>query len=156
MELEKYIQQANLTLGDLVQKTGISEAIVQGYIREPNSLVKAPGETLYKLSLVLDCTVEDLVIGSIVPEPTVGQSRGSCLTGVKYVFNQLSNTTVYCKEVQGYSYLIFVYKGKVVVLPFEAYIAKGEEDKQESLCELMVRRKMQLLDFEDKYGRWEE
>lgn len=60
-KFEYYYQKSNLTLTEIANKTGIAYRTIQDYKSGARDLNKASGINLYKLSIVFDCKIEDLL-----------------------------------------------------------------------------------------------
>lgn len=61
MSLKKLREQRNMTRRELADLSGVNFRSIQDYEQQHKSLASAKGETLYRLSRVLNCTVEELL-----------------------------------------------------------------------------------------------
>ena len=59
--LYKARQKANLTQAELAKRSGVSLRSIQMYEQRNKDINKASSETLYRISKVLGCTIEDLL-----------------------------------------------------------------------------------------------
>ena len=59
--LQTIRKSKNLTQLQLVELSGVNRSLITKYESGEKNINRAAAETLYKLSLVLDCSVEDLL-----------------------------------------------------------------------------------------------
>lgn len=52
-----------LSQSELAERSGVNLRVLQEYEQGRRNVNKASGETLYKLSKTLNCTMEDLLVG---------------------------------------------------------------------------------------------
>ncbi len=60
-KLKRIREAAGLSQNELAQKSGVSIRSIQMYEQRNNDIDKAQGHTLYKLSVALNCDIEDLL-----------------------------------------------------------------------------------------------
>lgn len=121
MGLREIRKNRNLTQKELAHRSGVNFRSLQDYEQGHKKLTSASGDVLLRLSTVLGCTVEDLLL-----EDVVGASLLSA--------NQLDTGTIqgqrfYCEKYQTAGRWIcsndrvstlFYYNGEQYALPFRA------------------------------------
>lgn len=131
MELQQLREEKKLTRKELAERTGISFRSIQDYEQGHKDLASAKGSSLYKLSLALGCTVEDL-IGERVLDIEMQQENP------KEIYNRLTRYRIEMQKIydekykiaakwvfkDNQCYLRFMYDGEVVQLPFSALFTK--------------------------------
>lgn len=131
MKLKELRELRNMSQREVAELSGINYRSYQDYEQGHKDLAKAKGDMLYRLSLTLDCSIEDLLSDYIVYD--AGE--------IEKDITQIEDLTKF--EVEHYKIfepnykingrwkfdgdtctLVFNYKGKLVKLPFKAYFTK--------------------------------
>ena len=72
----------------------------------------------------------------------------------KSYFKNLGKINVRWRVIDDKCYLVFSYKGEIVVLPLSIYIEKGASRRLKYISELVVRSYLEERKFTDKFGLW--
>lgn len=121
MSLRKIRTSRNLTQRELSLKSGVNYRSLQDYEQGHKKLESANGDTLMRLSTVLGCSIEDLILNDMNGAPIL-------------LANELNNELIqsqrfYCKKYQTYGRWIcsnnqvattFYYDGQKYMMPFSA------------------------------------
>lgn len=160
MGIKKYIKKTScITVDELSSKTGIEKTKLQEFIDFPESMCQADGTTLYKLSLALGCSIENLLEESLFVVTTKSEStivglKKREIERKKSYFKDLGKINVRWRVIDDKCYLVFAYKGEIVVLPLSIYIEKGASKRLKYISELVVRSYLEERKFTDKFGLW--
>ena len=156
MKLKELRESKNMSQSEVARLSGINYRSYQDYEQGHKDLAKAKGEVLYRLSLTLGCSIEELISDYVVYDTA----------DEKFVPTKIKDLTKL--EIEQYRIyepnykisgrwkfegescmLIFNYKGKLVKLPFKAYFTK------EVLIWLSYAAMMMIEDYiEDDYFNW--
>ena len=121
MGLRELRKRNHLTQKELAQKSGVNFRSLQDYEQGHKKLTGASGDILLRLTTVLGCTLEDLLIDDIEGAALVPSNRVdvSTIQSQRFVCekHQTAGRWV-CSN--GKVATMFYYDGKQYVLPFEA------------------------------------
>lgn len=65
MDLKTWREYRGLTRREVAERSGINIRSLQDYEQGHKEIKSAKGETLYRLSMVLNCTMEELIESSV-------------------------------------------------------------------------------------------
>lgn len=142
MSLQEIRKNRNLTQKELAQKAGINFRSLQDYEQGHKKLASANGDILLRLSTVLGCSVEELLISDMF-------HGAPLLPGNTIDVHTIQSQRFYCEKYQtagrwvcsgGKVATMFYYNGKQYCLPFRAIF------KPELLHWLMESAKLQMED----------
>lgn len=121
MGLRELRKRNHLTQKELAQKSGVNFRSLQDYEQGHKKLTGASGDILLRLTTVLGCTLEDLLIDDIEGAALLPYNRVdvSTIQSQRFVCEkyQTAGRWVYSN---GKVATMFYYDGKQYVLPFEA------------------------------------
>ena len=130
MQIREY---RGLTRRELAELSGINFRSLQDYEQGHKDIASAKADTLLRVSLVLGCSMEELL--QIPPDKEAQKNRVltyyQMLTEARNVW--VEEIKVYSREyrIHGHlkvekdgCYLLFCYKGEVVKLPFNAAVSE--------------------------------
>ena len=152
MKLKEIRKQKHMTQKDLALQSGVNYRSLQDYEQGRKPLTSANGDVLLRLSTVLGCTMEYLLI----PEPVPGAAL--------HERNQLTPDVIcdqflYCEKYDisgrwvcsdGKLSTFFYYKGKPYYLPFDAYFNEKYLPCLKEAAALQIESKIDDLIAEDQ------
>ena len=121
MGLRELRKRNHLTQKELAQKSGVNFRSLQDYEQGHKKLTGASGDILLRLTTVLGCTLEDLLIDDIEGAALLPSNRVdvSTIQSQRYVCEKYQTAGRWvCSN--GKVATMFYYDGKQYVLPFEA------------------------------------
>ena len=121
MGLRELRKRNHLTQKELAQKSGVNFRSLQDYEQGHKKLTGASGDILLRLTTVLGCTLEDLLIDDIEGAALVPSNRVdvSTIQSQRFVCEKYQTAGRWiCSN--GKVATMFYYDGKQYVLPFEA------------------------------------
>ena len=131
MKLKELRELKNMSQREVAGLSGINYRSYQDYEQGHKDLAKAKGDMLYRLSLTLGCSIEELLSDYIVydtEEVEVTTTRIEDLTKFEIehykIFEPNYKINGRWKFDGDSCMLLFNYRGKLVKLPFEAYFSK--------------------------------
>lgn len=165
--LQQIREMRGLTRRELAEKSGVNYRSLQDYEQGHKEIASAKGDTLYRLSLALGCTIEN-ILELQLPNNSLYQRVWS-YCGIM-AQEKLAEKTFFSKEYQTHIklkmraegwMLIFCYRGELVQLPFAAKVTKETLPWMEDVVLLTVNSYLRSCTFADKYivegGRpWDE
>lgn len=129
MTLKELRNKRGLSRREVAERSGINLRSLQDYEQGHKDISRAKGETLYRLSLAIGCTVEQLLEDHLpflcvdeekekvpMPEPKVPKA----VVEAAEIFSQqykISGRWRYDGEI---CYLLFLYEGRLIKYPFIA------------------------------------
>ena len=121
MGLRELQKRNHLTQKELAQKSGVNFRSLQDYEQGHKKLTGASGDILLRLTTVLGCTLEDLLIDDIEGAALLPSNRVdvSTIQSQRFVCEKYQTAGRWvCSN--GKVATMFYYDGKQYVLPFEA------------------------------------
>ena len=121
MGLRELRKRNHLTQKELAQKSGVNFRSLQDYEQGHKKLTGASGDILLRLTTVLGCTLEDLLIDNIEGAALLPSNRVdvSTIQSQRFVCEKYQTVGRWvCSN--GKVATMFYYDGKQYVLPFEA------------------------------------
>ncbi len=121
MGLREIRKKKNLTQKELAQKSGVNFRSLQDYEQGHKKLASASGDILLRLSTVLGCTAEELILDDF--------EGGSLLASDQLDTGTIQGQRFYCEKYQTAGRwicgdnrvaILFYYNGEQYVLPFKA------------------------------------
>lgn len=121
MGLREIRKRKNLTQKELSQKSGVNFRSLQDYEQGHKKLASASGDILLRLSTVLGCTTEELILDNF--------AGGSLLASDQLDAGIIQGQRFYCEKYQTAGRwicgdnrvaILFYYRGEQYVLPFKA------------------------------------
>lgn len=114
-------QISGLTRREVSELCGINLRSLQDYEQGHKDISHAKGELLYKLSMTLGCTVEDLLEPYLLEKGPVFEEK-QMLKGIREAEIKSETYKVYGKWIAAKEgcMLVFVYRGMIHELPFSA------------------------------------
>lgn len=155
MSLQEIRINQNMTRRELAQKAGINFRSLQDYEQGHKKLSSASGDVLLRLSTVLGCSVEELLVPDDFPGAPLLSSNTVDITTIQ-------SQRFYCDKYHtagrwicsgGKVATVFYYDGKQHCLPFRALF------KPDMLHWLMESAKLQMEDTIESIAqndKWEE
>lgn len=155
MSLQEIRINQNMTRRELAQKAGINFRSLQDYEQGHKKLSSASGDVLLRLSTVLGCSVEELLVPDDFPGAPLLSSNTVDITTIQ-------SQRFYCDKYRtagrwicsgGKVATVFYYDGKQYCLPFRALF------KPDMLHWLMESAKLQMEDKIESIAQndeWEE
>ena len=121
MGLREIRQSRNLTQKELAQRSGVNFRSMQDYEQGHKKLTFASGDTLLRLSTVLGCTVEDLLLEDMVGAPLLpaNQLDASIIHGQRFYCEKYQTAGRWICSNNRVSTL-FYYNGEQYAIPFKA------------------------------------
>lgn len=161
MSLQKIRENNNISRKELAELTGISYRSIQDYEQGHKKLSSAKANTLYKLSLALGCSVEDLIEDELVNinKPAKGYPlEGLTIAEIENesIFLKDHNINAKWKFINKACYIEFIYKGSIVILPFNAIFTSNTIKWLKDAVELIVEEYIEDIEFNEKYSNFGE
>lgn len=122
MGLREIRRNRNLTQRELAQMSGVNFRSLQDYEQGHKKLVSANGDTLLRLSTVLGCSVEELLV-------TTDFDGAPLLPLNQITADEIQGQRIYCEKYKTSGRWIcsgttvatlFYYEGKQYIIPFKA------------------------------------
>lgn len=130
MSLKVLREERGLTRKELAECSGLSLRSIQDYEQGHKNVASMKGESLFKLSVALGCTVEDILNDYICPEEEEVEEADKRRFD-DFSRRELLSRKVYCEEYNiygkwlprdGYIELVFMYQGELVRLATNAEV----------------------------------
>ncbi|MCC8098285.1 MAG: helix-turn-helix transcriptional regulator [Eubacterium sp.] len=145
---------------ELAQMTGISFRTIQDYEQGHKKISSAGAASLYKLSLALGCSMEDLIEDSMTAVNTKAKSglyNNLSLTEIEEIekeniFSEEYKVNAKWKFIDNACYIEFAYNGEIVLLPFNAVFSTGMTEWLKEAAILKIEEYIEDVEFEEKYG----
>lgn len=141
--LQQLRESKNLTQREVSEQSGVNLRTLQDYEQMHKKISSAKAETLFKMSTVLGCTMEDLLLSDrefiqIEAEKSNQSKTFDRLWGYFSLLEKkkedvLASLNIFSSKYKVYgrmektlygNYLIFCYKGEMITLPFEAKLTE--------------------------------
>ena len=121
MGLREIRKNRNLTQKELARRSGVNFRSLQDYEQGHKKLSSASGDTLLRLSTVLGCTIEDLLLEDMVGAPLLpaNQLDASIIHGQRFYCEKYQTAGRWICSNNRVSTL-FYYNGEQYVIPFKA------------------------------------
>lgn len=121
MRLSEIRKNRHLTQKELAQKSGVNFRSLQDYEQGHKKLTSANGDILLRLSTVLGCTAEDLLLEDFDGAPllSANQLDASIIRGQRFYCEKYQTAGRWiCSDSRIATF--FYYDGKAYLLPFRA------------------------------------
>lgn len=132
MKLKELRESKKMSQSEVATLSGINYRTYQDYEQGHKDLAKAKGEVLYRLSLTLGCSMEELLSDYIVYEdieeeftPTKIEELTILEIEQYKIYESKNKIHARWKFDNCFCTLVFNYKGKIVKLPFKAYFTRN-------------------------------
>lgn len=155
--LQQIREARGLTRRVLAEKSGVNYRSLQDYEQGHKEIASAKGDTLYRLSLALGCTIENILERG-------PSDNGLCQRAWSYgeimVLERLSEKMFFSKEYQTYvrvkmtadgCILGFCYRGELVQLPFAAKVTEETLPWMEDVVLMTVNSYLRSCTFDDNF-----
>ena len=156
MSLRDIRKQRNLTQKELAQRSGVNFRTLQDYEQGHKKLASASGDILLRLSTVLGCTLEDLLLDDINGAPL--------LQGNSLDVGEIQSQRFYCEKYHtagrwicsnGSIATLFYYNGAQYVMPFKAVFTPAMLPCLKEAAVLQMEGKIEELIFsENGFESW--
>lgn len=157
MELREMRKRRNLTQRELAQKSGVNFRSLQDYEQGHKKLASASGDILLRLSTVLGCTTEELILSDKF-------TGAPLLSGNRLPVDVIQNQRFYCEKYKtagrwicqgGAVATMFYYDGKRYTLPFRAVFTEGMLPCLREAAVLQMEAKVENIRLEkDGFESW--
>ena len=156
MSLKKIRESKNITRKELAEMVGVSYRSIQDYEQGHKKLSCAKATTLYKFSLALGCSIEDLIEDDIITvNEKAEHNQYSELTEDEIerenIFLNNRKINAQWKFIDNACYIEFVYKGNIVMLPFNAVFTKETLKWLKDGAELVIDEYIENIEFNEKF-----
>lgn len=136
MDLKTWREYRGLTRREVAERSGINIRSLQDYEQGHKEIKSAKGETLYRLSMVLNCTMEELIESSVdqvkqkeIPEDGFPGRLKKSRVSPELTEDGIQKSLIFSPTYKVYGRwkfrdddctLSFAYDGKVIEMPFIA------------------------------------
>ncbi len=156
MLLQKIRESKNITRKELAEMTGISYRSIQDYEQGHKNLSSANATTLYKFSLALGCRIEDLIEDNLLSiNKKATPNPYNELTNEEIerenIFLEKFKINTKWKFIDNACYIEFIYKGNIVMLPFNALFTANTLKWLKDAVELMVEEYIKDIEFNEEF-----
>ena len=164
--LKELRESRGLSRREVSQLSGINLRSLQDYEQGHKQIISAKGETLYRLSLALGCTIEDLLDSSFVEvEVNRADPQRQFLRFQRYYMDfsaakeKIEKQELYCKKYHVYGkwklteegcMLVFIYDGELVQLPFRAVFSEKTYGWLADMASMHIENYIENIEFEKK------
>ena len=161
MMLQQIRISKKLSRRELAKLTNISYRTIQDYEQGHKALSCAKGITLYKLSIVLDCSVEDLIEDDIVSNSEKANPNNNSTLSKTIIQNQKLYSYKYniggrWKFINDVCYIEFLYNGNCILLPFDGVFTQDTLKWLVDLAELIIEEYVENVEFDKLIGDYGE
>ncbi len=155
--LQQIREARGLTRRELAEKSGVNYRSLQDYEQGHKEIASAKGDTLYRLSLALGCTIENILELGSLDNGLSQRIRSYCEL---MLVERLEEKTFFSEEYQTYvrvkmnaegCALVFCYRGEMVQLPFTARVTKETLPWMEDVIVMTVNSYLRSRTFADKF-----
>lgn len=155
--LKQLREKCGLTRQELADLCGVNYRSLQDYEQGHKDITHAKGAVLYRLSLALGCTVEELLQEYLVPDCQTEYNGGIakiepslpvCEIQACRFFSQQYKVCGRWRCEEDIYKIIFVYEGKVVALPFNAEFTEQTLPWLEEAAVMMIEDYIEEIEFE--------
>ena len=156
MGLREIRKNRNLTQKELAQRSGVNFRSLQDYEQGHKKLSSASGDTLLRLSMVLGCTVEDLLLENMVGAPLLpaNQLDTSVINGQRFYCEKYQTAGRWICSNNRVSTL-FYYNGEQYAIPFKAVFTPAMLPCLMEAAVLQIEAKIESILFqENDFESW--
>ena len=165
--LKKLREAAGLTRREVSEQSGINLRSLQDYEQGHKSIARANGELLFKLSLVLGCTLEDLLTPYLAGDLHGSDSFFQENAGKEWIENRSFRSEQYHLSGRWFvtekeTSIIFVCRGSVVRLPLPVWVTEKTLPWLSEAAVMRMERYVKDLTFKEKSdqpaetGEWDD
>ena len=146
MSLKSLRERSGLTRKELAEQSGISLRSLQDYEQGHKNVASMKAESLFKLSIVLGCTVEEILNDYVYPE-TIEVKEPDKRKFNDSLRRKLLFGKVYCEKYNiygkwlprdGYFELVFMYQGELVRMETNAEVTEQTISWLGSMAEMKI------------------
>lgn len=129
MTLKELREKSGLSRKEVSERSGINLRSLQDYEQGHKDISKAKGETLYRLSLAMGCTAEQLLEDHLSFEYVDKEKQAVPMPEPKVPKSVIQSAKIFSQQYKIYGrwqyegeicYLIFLYDGRLIKYPFIA------------------------------------
>ena len=156
MSLREWRRQRNLTQKELSQMSGVNFRSLQDYEQGHKKLTSASGDILLRLSTVLGCSAEDLLLSD-------GIEGATLLNSNQMAVSEIQSQRFYCEKyktagrwVCGDSAMatLFYYGGEQYQLPFSAIFVPERLSWLKEAAVMQMEAKIEDICFSQTEMEW--
>lgn len=156
MSLRELRKQRKLTQKELAQMSGVNFRSLQDYEQGHKKLTSASGDTLLRLSTVLGCTTEDLLMSDDF-------SGAALLQANKMAVKEIQNQRFYCEKYKTAGRWVcsdaavatmFYYEGEQYLLPFNAIFDSKSLPWLKEAAAMQMEAKIEDIRFSQTEMGW--
>ena len=137
MKLKELRKKRNLTQKELASRSGVNFRSLQDYEQGHKKLTSSSGDVLLRLSTVLGCSMEDLLLDDFFPN-TAPLSFPLAENETSGFFCEKFKTGGRWIRLDSSAAILFYYEGEQYTIPFNAIL------RQENICWLKEAAIMQM------------
>lgn len=152
MQLRELRTKENLSQQELSKLSGISLRTLQEYEQGRRMLMNAKSSVVYKLSVILGCSMEDLIMDSDPKETCYRYSMSGTIT-----VSEINKLSIYSEEydtkgrfvLRGNScWIVMVYKGELYEMGFSVYFDKNSLPWIIDAARMRMETEIENLEFQ--------
>ena len=156
MSLREMRKQRNLTQRELAQMSGVNFRSLQDYEQGHKKLTSASGDILLRLSTVLGCTAEELLVGDDF-------SGASLLHTNKMAVKEIQSQRFYCEKYKTAGRWVcsdsavatmFYYGGEQYLMPFHAVFDSKNLPWLKEAAAMQMEAKIEDIRFSQTEMEW--
>lgn len=152
MSLKTIRKKRGLTQRELARQSGVNLRSLQDYEQGHKQLSSAGGDVLLRLSMVLACSVEDLLLGELVDKqgaPYLAENRMSPeeIDGISFICAPYSAAGKWVCGEKAVA-IVFYYEGERHLIPFNAVFVPEYLDLLKGGAELLMEGAIEDILFE--------
>lgn len=156
MSLRELRKQRKLTQKELAQMSGVNFRSLQDYEQGHKKLTSASGDILLRLSTVLGCTAEDLLVADEF-------NGASLLPGNQLAVKEIQSQRFYCEKYKTAGRWIcsdsavatlFYYEGEQYLLPFNAIFDSQSLPWLKEAAAMQMEAKIEDIRFSQTEMEW--
>ena len=156
MSLRELRKQRKLTQKELAQMSGVNFRSLQDYEQGHKKLTSASGDILLRLSTVLGCTAEDLLVADDFNGATL-------LSGNRLAIKEIQSQRVYCEKYKTAGRWVcsdaavatmFYYEGEQYLLPFQAIFNSKSLPWLKEAAAMQMEAKIEDIRFSQTEMEW--
>ena len=136
--------------------TGVSYRFIQDYEQGHKKSSSAKATTLYKFSLALGCSIEDLIEDDII----IINEKSNHYQYNELTEDEIENENIFLNDhkinakwkfIDNACYIEFMYKGSIVMLPFNAIFTKETLKWLKDAAEVAVDEYIKNIEFNERF-----
>lgn len=156
MSLRELRKQRNLTQRELAQMSGVNFRSLQDYEQGHKKLISASGDILLRLSTVLGCTVEELLVSDEFNGASLSQSN-------QMAVKEIQSQRFFCEKYKTAGRWVcsgsavatlFYYGGEQYLLPFNAVFDTKNLPRLKEAAAMQMEAKIEDIQFAQPGIEW--